>query len=133
MTPAATSTSATSAAASAATTQGDVQSCYSGEYLKERVREVVPLLVECYELALEEEPSLEGKILVGFTVVGKAGIGGVVESVDLSRGTTITHGGLLECVRESIHAVWIDVPDQERIIVHYPFHFSPARGLSNPP
>ena len=47
-------------------------------YAREQMRAIVPLLAECYELALVTSPELEGDVMLHFTVEGDPEVGGVI-------------------------------------------------------
>ncbi|MEZ4365730.1 MAG: hypothetical protein R2939_05520 [Kofleriaceae bacterium] len=46
--------------------------------IRDAVKEMVPLITECYEAALEQRPDLKGSLVVEFTIEGEPDIGGVV-------------------------------------------------------
>ncbi len=95
------------------------------EYIRERVREIVPLVKECYEMALERRPTLSGKLVVRFTLAGEPEIGGIVESSEIdAERSTITDPGMSECLSETMYALEFDPPSNGgRIEVAYPFNF----------
>lgn len=95
------------------------------EYIQERVREIVPLVKECYEMALERKPTLAGKLVVRFTLAGEPEIGGIVESSEIdAERSTITDPGMSECLSESMYALEFDPPSNGgRVEVAYPFKF----------
>ncbi len=54
------------------------------EYVQERLREdFQPLAKECYDAALKHDPSLAGKMIIEFTIVGDESVGGIVDSATL--------------------------------------------------
>ncbi|MFH0899956.1 MAG: AgmX/PglI C-terminal domain-containing protein [Pseudomonadota bacterium] len=98
------------------------------QYVRESVRAIVPLLLECYEQSLGRAPSLAGKVVVDFTIDGEPDIGGVVSSSEIVREeTSITDKSFLECVSETMFGIEIDPPESGVTIrVRYPFEFTPA-------
>ncbi|MEM9454824.1 MAG: hypothetical protein AAGF11_11640 [Myxococcota bacterium] len=83
------------------------------EYLVKVMNEdLMPLADECYELALEEQPDLEGMLAVELDIIGEEEIGGVVESVQPAEDNELSHPTLVECVRESILATTLPPPEQ---------------------
>lgn len=98
------------------------------DYIRDRVRELVPLVRECYERALVDDPRLAGKLTVELTLGGEPEVGGVVEdSVVDGEHSTITNPNMIECVRETMHGLSFDPPAAGgRVVVLYPFIFDTA-------
>lgn len=97
------------------------------EYVRDAVRGLLPLLVECYTAALEAQPTLAGKLVVSFTIEGEPGIGGLVteSAVDLEK-SEIQDPDFGQCVQETMFALEIDPPaDGGSVKVTYPFLFQP--------
>ena len=96
------------------------------EYIRTRVRELVPLLRECYELALDEQAGLGGRLTVEFVIAGEPDVGGVIEESRILEESTLVHPTLHECVRETLYTLELDPPENGgRVTVRYPFNFSP--------
>ena len=99
-------------------------------YIQSAVRALVPLLTECYEHGLERDPTLAGTIVVGFTIEGEPGVGGVVADSEVDPDPTTTTLGdpeVRECIQETMYALEIDPPaDGGTVRVRYPFAFAPA-------
>ena len=95
------------------------------EFIRASVRELIPLLVECYEQGLARDPKLAGSIIVDFTIEGEPGVGGVVgESAIDAAGSTLTDPAVRECVQETMFAIEIEPPaDGGVVTVRYPFEF----------
>lgn len=104
--------------------QGDLDK----EYIRAQIRELVPMLAECYEGALDEDPQLAGTLRVEFTIGGEPEVGGLVETSEvLADESTITHAGMVECVRETMYAAQFEAPTHGgKVTVRYPFTFRPA-------
>ena len=83
------------------------------EYVLEALREIMPLLKECYAEGQARIPGLAaGKVVIDFKVEGEPGIGGVIgESTISSAESTITDPAVRECIQETINAVEIDPPE----------------------
>jgi hypothetical protein len=98
------------------------------EYIQEVVREqVIDLLKECYNNALEREAAMSGKIVLEFTIVGDESVGGVVEEVLVGEGTTLLDPELGECVSESMASATFPPPEGGGTVqVTYPFVFAPS-------
>ncbi len=94
-------------------------------YIREAVRELQPLIAECYELALEEDDTLAGRLVLEFDIEGEPEVGGVVEDSAIGDESTLTHPTLDECVRETIYTLELPAPEGGGMVhVRYPFTFS---------
>ena len=100
------------------------------EYIREVVAEdLVPIAVECYDSALQDEPDLGGNLVLQFSIVGDESVGGIVEEVSLAEGSTLKHPALAECMTESTATLLFDPPeDGGKVVVTYPFKFEPAEA-----
>lgn len=102
------------------------------DYIRTTVREVVPLIKECYELALAEKADLAGKLIVGFTIEGEEEIGGVVTTADIQADDESPLGKnqtLSECVRETVMSLAFVAPKGGgKVTVRYPFIFRSDGG-----
>jgi len=97
------------------------------QYIQDAIQEqLVPVAIECYESALEDQPELAGQLLVEFEIVGAEDIGGIVERATINAESTLDSAFVSECMRESVMAVTFEPPpDGGRIAVTYPFNFEP--------
>jgi RNA polymerase sigma factor (sigma-70 family) len=105
------------------------------QYIRGAVKEIVPMLSECYEEGLERNPKLAGgTVLVEFTIEGEPGVGGLVgESKIDPKATSLGDDAVLQCIQETMYALKIDPPTNGGIVqVRYPFAFSRA-GEEPPP
>jgi len=98
------------------------------EYIRASVRDLIPLLVECYEEGLERDPKLAGSVVVRFTIEGEPAVGGVIgESSINAEESTLPDPAVRECIQETMFAIEIEPPaDGETVTVNYPFVFRPA-------
>jgi RNA polymerase sigma-70 factor (ECF subfamily) len=98
------------------------------EYVREQMRELLPLVKECFENALERLPNLSGKIVVDFTIVGDPSVGGLVgDSQVVDAKTTIADAEVRECIQETMYAAKFPPPDEGgEWHVQYPFVLIPA-------
>lgn len=115
------------ASASAATGSGEPVGDLDKEYIRERMQELIPLLVECYTMALEVDPTLQGRVLVEFSIAGEPDVGGIVESSEIDpEESTIRDEAFTECVRETMYAAEFEPPTHGgTVLVRYPFEFRP--------
>lgn len=96
------------------------------EYIREAVREIVPLLKECYHMELEERGLITGKVVLGFELIADDEHGGLVEEVkimetELSKEIS---DSFAECLRETIYALRLEAPEWSgRHTVRYPLIF----------
>ena len=97
------------------------------QYIQDAIQEqLVPVAIECYESALEDQPELAGQLVVEFEIVGAEDIGGIVERATINADSTLDSAFVSECMRESVMAVTFEPPaDGGRIAVTYPFNFEP--------
>jgi hypothetical protein len=112
------------ASAAAGAADGGVGSL-DKEYIRAAIRELVPLVKECYDNALQEQPALDGRLTVEFRIAGEPEIGGVVtESRIVESDGGLRHAGLEECVRETMYGLQLDAPAGGGTVrVRYPFVF----------
>jgi RNA polymerase sigma-70 factor (ECF subfamily) len=95
------------------------------DYIRERVKELVPLVKECYENALRTDSTLSGKLVVTFSIVGDPTVGGLVgDSAIDDQKSTIANKAMRECVRETMYAAKFQAPKESgEVRVEYPFVF----------
>jgi hypothetical protein len=100
------------------------------DYIRERIREVVPLVKECYHQALKRGPtdagSNDGVLKVSFSIIGDPELGGVIEDSQVTEDSSLAaNASLAECVQESMYALQLKAPKGGgRVKVTYPFRFS---------
>lgn len=105
----------------------------TAKYIKAAIKDVVPLIKECYENALRKDPNLGGKMVVTFEIVADSDLGGLVSTsaIDPKR-SDITAPNMRECVRETIYALEFPKPESGgKTKVSYPFRFR-AKGQPAP-
>lgn len=93
--------------------------------LKVMNEELMPLADECYALALEQNPTLKGDLMLNIETIGDEEIGGVVEVVEPGPDNQIVDPLLLECMRESIFATTLPAPDEsgrDAFMLSMPLH-----------
>jgi len=107
----------------AAAGQQPVQGSLSREYIQESIREILPLLKECFEVALMETPGLSGKIKVRFTIIADEEYGGLIEDSQVLDDTELAANPTInECFRETMYTLKIKAPTGGgRVTVTYPF------------
>ncbi len=102
----------------------------SKEYIQQAVREIIPLVKECYELALAEEPELSGKLTVRFEVVADEEQGGLIADSQIvpDEARPAPSALLSECLQESMYALKLEAPEGGgKVVVTYPFVFRADR------
>lgn len=97
------------------------------QYIRTAITEqLLPIVRECYDSALEDDPKLEGKLEVEFTIIGAEDIGSVVEDATIVETSTLDSEFVRECVRESLMTVTFEPPpDGGRLVVSFPVRFAP--------
>lgn len=95
------------------------------DYIRGQLIEIMPIVKECYENALETNPTLEGRLVVHLSIVAEPGVGGLVESSEVEReGSLGSVPALVECVQESMYAVKLKAPrGGGQVKVSYPILF----------
>jgi hypothetical protein len=102
----------------------------SKEYIQQSMREIIPLVKECYELALAEEPELSGKLTVRFEVVADEEQGGLVADSQImpDEARPTPNALLAECLQETMYALKLQAPKGGgKVVVTYPFIFNAER------
>lgn len=79
--------------------------------MKDLHRDVMPLADECYEQALERDPTVAGSLNLQFEVIGDQDVGGLVESVELEESSEIQDPEMVECIRETLLSTIFPAPD----------------------
>lgn len=106
------------------------------QYIRDAIRDLQPLLRECYELALEDARSsgretLEGRLVTRFVIGGEPDVGGVIEESSVMDESDLRHPLLEECFTETLFTVELPAPEEGgRVTVHYPFVFRAAEEPS---
>lgn len=103
-------------------------------YIRAAVRDILPLLTECYTEGLARWPGLGGDVLVDFTIEGEPDIGAVISDskIDPFR-SSIQDPEVLECIQETMYALQIDPPAEgSSVRVVYRFTFRPGEPSGEP-
>jgi hypothetical protein len=101
---------------------------YEPDYIRTHFREdMFPLLRQCYAGALKRRPSLRGKLVLKFSIVGDPSVGGIVEGAELADESDIQDKEMETCARESLMTLTFDKPPTGGGLVNvtYPVAFSP--------
>lgn len=95
-------------------------------YIRAQVQALIPLLKECYETALRTQPTLAGKLVVDFTIVGEPELGALVTDSRINAAdSTIADADMRECVQETMYSAKFPAPlDGGEVRVNYPFVFN---------
>jgi pyruvate/2-oxoglutarate dehydrogenase complex dihydrolipoamide acyltransferase (E2) component len=99
---------------------------YRGK-IQDAMQEMLPLIKECYTNALEDQPELEGKLVLNYTISGDEDVGGIVEEseIDGDRSDDIGDSeALVQCITETIYTIDIDPPPGGETSISYPIVFS---------
>jgi hypothetical protein len=99
----------------------------SREYIQARIRrDFYPLAISCYESALARQPTLGGRIVVDFMIVGDAKVGGIVDQAEINPRSDIEDAEFRTCLRESMLSMVFEAPENDGwVTVTYPFVFAP--------
>jgi RNA polymerase sigma factor (sigma-70 family) len=98
------------------------------DYVRAAVSELLPMLKECFEQAIERTPGIQGSVVVDFTIEGEPGVGGVVsDSRADPEASQIKDPILHECVAQTLYALEIDPPvGGGTVRVRFPFSLAPG-------
>jgi hypothetical protein len=99
--------------------------------IKTAIREILPLLRECYENAREDDAKLDGKLVLSYSIGGDDSVGGIVEESEIDVGESddlASNEALVRCVTETIYTIEIETPPGGLMQVSYPLLFQ-----SSPP
>ena len=92
-------------------------------YVLGQIREIIPLVQECYRNALEQSPDLEGQIAVRFAVIADPEYGGLIQDSEIMEDT-VGDESMNECVRETMYGLHLRTPESIGMaVVTYPFKF----------
>ncbi len=123
--PAPSNTASSNAAPSTAAADQDPTGTLPAEVIRQAMDALRPLFGECYDLALEEDPTLSGQMVVNFLIGGEPEVGGVVEDVAIAAESDVMTPTLDECISETIYTLELEAPEQGgQVRVTYPFYFS---------
>lgn len=77
-------------------------------YIRRSVRELLPLLQDCYDQGLQRDPKLAGTVVVDFTIEGEPGVGGVIghSAID-DAASSLSDVATRECIQETMYALEI--------------------------
>lgn len=93
---------------------------------RELESDVMPLVSECYDQALERDPAFAGGLELRFEIIGDQDVGGLVESVAFGEASEIRDPGMLECMRETLLSTLFAPPeDSGSTGVELTFAFAP--------
>lgn len=73
-------------------------------------KDLMPLADECYEAAVERDPTIAGMIDINLEVVGDEDVGGIVESFELGDENEIQDEQMIECIRETTLSTLFPAP-----------------------
>lgn len=98
-------------------------------YIRSQMQALLPLIKECYENALRDQPRFDGRLVVNFTIVAEPDIGGLVtDSTIDSAASTIADAPMRECVQETLYGAQFPAPrNGGEVHVTYPFVFATER------
>jgi hypothetical protein len=115
----------------------------SKEEIREGVKEVVPLLVDCYETMLEHDPTFNATVTARLVVDSEPELGSIVSLRDPLDVEVVTEQTLVrddlrefnECMTATLEAVVLPPlgdKDGGRVEITYPFVFQPAPVAQKP-
>lgn len=74
-------------------------------------KDLLPLANECYQAAVERDPTVAGMIDINLEMVGDEDVGGIVESFELGEENEIQDEQMIECIRETTLSTIFPAPE----------------------
>lgn len=94
-----------------ATTAPALPETLDEDYIRAAVREIAPLVMECFEEGLGRGALGDGDVVVKMTIEGEAEVGAVVADSSLEDAeTTLVDPTVRACIRDTMYAIEIDAP-----------------------
>ena len=114
------------------TDSGGGEGSLSKSTIREGMHAVIGDIKACYERALERTPTLEGRLVALFEIIGEPDAGGVIEHAEIGDATDAAlraEAELTGCIIDSIYTIELPRPENGgRVTVEYPFFLSPGDG-----
>jgi len=102
----------------------------SSEEIRASVREVMPLVQECYVHALELDPALRGRLEARLVVDSEPDVGMIVtvaDTIDAMEGTGAASSEFRDCFAATLESVaFPPLPEGGQLEITYPFEFAPG-------
>ncbi len=88
--------------------------------------DVMPLADECYEQALERDPTVAGGLDLQFQIIGDQDVGGLVESMEFQESSQIRDPEMIQCIQETLLSTIFPAPhDSGSTAIQLSLRFSP--------
>jgi RNA polymerase sigma-70 factor (ECF subfamily) len=81
------------------------------EVILDGISEIKPLIKECYELALHEDPDLEGTLVIEVDVITDPDMGTLIEDSRLREDNELSHPTFDQCIRETMYSLKLEALD----------------------
>jgi hypothetical protein len=124
------------ATTSAAPGAGPVRNAGSVEeyarFIQDRLRDDFgPMASDCFDELKRAQPDASGTVLMDFKILGRAGLGGLVDSAGVNAESTLRDASFEQCLRSSFLSVYFDPPPGGgEVTMHYPFAFGRDAGFA---
>ncbi|HEY1553233.1 MAG TPA: hypothetical protein VGF94_00295 [Kofleriaceae bacterium] len=83
----------------------------TSEWEKRTLGTLSSLLGQCYDLGRADDPTLQGTVMLRFTLVGEPNVGGLLERADIiDDNTSITQQTIRDCITQQLYALELDPP-----------------------
>lgn len=97
---------------------------FDKDYIRKRLVEIVPLVKECYDLALVSDPHLSGTLNLDFVIDAEEDVGGYVREAVIADDSPLQDAALSECVTETVLSIEFPAPEGGGVVrVVFPFVF----------
>lgn len=85
-----------------------------GEEIKIINHELLPMVGQCFDEALQRKPGLHGMLALGVKLAGVEGVGSVFESVEPMAQNEVADDEMIDCVRQSAFSIDLPPPRADR-------------------
>ncbi len=95
--------------------------------VRKAVRELVPLLAECYDAALPRLTKQDGGITISLLFTGEPEVGTLIQSAEITGDDNLTQDAeLVECFQQTLLSIELPpMTERGEVTVTYPIKFSP--------
>ena len=85
-----------------------------GEEVKIINHELLPMVGQCFDEALQRKPGLHGMLALGVKLAGVEGVGSVFEALEPVEKNEVADDELIDCVRQSAFSIDLPPPRADR-------------------
>lgn len=97
------------------------------EEVRGAVKELLPLMAECFDMAIPDDAHLEGELIAKLALQSEPDVGTIIADADLGEGDPqlVGNAELTECLHETLMSLELPpLPGGGEATIDYPFAFS---------